>query len=87
MRIQGGSKQEQYFTRALLPYLDTNIQEMSKYIKEINQYFVDLPRPSSKTKNRITSVGVNCHLCKKEFKTKNEIRFHIADVHNDSQRL
>ena len=81
IRVQGGPMQVEYTTRALIPYLKVNIEEQTSKIKEINKYFIDLPGSSAKSKIRVAPVGVNCHICKKEFSSKNEIRLHISSVH------
>ena len=82
IRVQGGKMQVEYTTRALLPYLEANIEMNSVKIKEINKYFIDHPGPFPKTKLNATHVKVHCHFCKKEFKSRKEIRSHMSTDHN-----
>ena len=82
IRVQGGRMQVEYTTRALLPYLEANIKMNSLKIKEINRYFFNHPGPSSKTNLNEKRVKVHCHFCKKEFKSRKDIRLHMSTAHN-----
>ena len=82
VRVQGGKMQVEYTKRALLPYLETNIKTNSAKIKDINTYFIDYPGPNSKSKINATHVKVHCHFCKKEFRSRMDIRTHMSTVHN-----
>ena len=71
MVVQGGPLQEEYCTRALLPYLTTQVEEAATSINHHNEFFRNLP-VSTTTHNKRRPRGgvaesVSCTLCDERF--------------------
>ena len=78
VRVQGKKAMEQYTTRALVPYLLTEIKTNAVKILKVNQYFVGLI-------NHPKTTSYSCKVCDEKFPFKTQLKKH-EDVTHKTER-